>query len=86
LSRDQLMGTVILLASVVGILSYGWLLFFTEWAMLAIQITAFVAVVALLGILAWIGYTLATTPPPEPIQELNSEISEDTAEKPSDKS
>jgi predicted DNA-binding transcriptional regulator len=26
------------------------------------------------GILAWIGYTLATTPPPKPIEEVEKEL------------
>jgi len=30
-----------------------------------------------LGILAWIGYTLATTPPPKPIEEIEKEIEEE---------
>ncbi|MFZ8793387.1 MAG: transcriptional regulator, partial [Acidilobaceae archaeon] len=29
------------------------------------------------GILAWIGYTLATTPPPKPIEEIEKEIEEE---------
>ena len=40
--------------------------------MLIIQMSAFVAVAAVLLIVAWIGYTLATTPPPVPIEELDS--------------
>ena len=27
-----------------------------------------------LGIIAWIGWTLATTPPPKPIEEIEKEI------------
>ena len=56
------------------IVGYGWVLFFTEWTLLLIQITLMVAVVAVLGIIAWIGYTLATTPPPKPIEEIEKEI------------
>jgi len=56
------------------IVGYGWMLFFTEWTLLLIQITLMVAVVAVLGIIAWIGYTLATTPPPKPIEEIEKEI------------
>jgi predicted DNA-binding transcriptional regulator len=33
-----------------------------------------IAVAGLGGILAWIGYTLATTPPPKPIEEIEKEI------------
>jgi predicted DNA-binding transcriptional regulator len=33
-------------------------------------VTAFVAVFLILGILSWIGYTMATTPPPEPLTDI----------------
>ena len=74
MSRDQVIGALILVASVIGIIVYGWILFFTEWTILLLQITGFVAVAAVLGILAWIGYTLATTPPPKPIEEIEKEL------------
>ena len=61
----------------IGIVIYGWVLFFTEWTMLLLQLTGFVAVAAILGILAWIGYTLATTPPPKPIEEIEKELEEE---------
>ncbi len=32
------------------------------------------AVAAVLGILAWVGYALATTPPPKPIEEIEKEV------------
>ena len=74
MSRDQVIGALILAASVIGIIVYGWILFFTEWTILLLQLTGFVAVAAVLGILAWIGYTLATTPPPKPIEEIEKEL------------
>jgi len=61
-----LIGTVILLASVVGIVGYGWLLY--AFPTVVLQVTAFIAVAAILSILAWIGWTMATTPPPIPIE------------------
>ena len=61
----------------IGIIVYGWILFFTEWTLLLLQITGFVAVVTVLGILAWIGYTLATTPPPKPIEEIEKELEDE---------
>ena len=74
MNRDQIIGTLIFAVSVIGIIIYGWILFFTEWTILLLQITGFVAVAAILGILAWIGYTLATTPPPKPIEEIEKEL------------
>jgi len=59
---------VILLGSILGIIVYGVLLFYFPIRIL--EITAFVAVVVLLGILAWIGWTMATTPAPEPMPEM----------------
>jgi predicted DNA-binding transcriptional regulator len=42
-----------------------------------LQVSAFLAVVFALGIMAWIGYTLATTPPPKPIEEVEKEVEEE---------
>jgi predicted DNA-binding transcriptional regulator len=73
-SRDQVVGVVLILVSISIIVGYGWLLFFTEWALLLIQLTLMIAVAAVFGVVAWIGYTLATTPPPKPIEEIEKEI------------
>lgn len=77
MSRDQVIGLLLLIASIAGILIYGWIIFFTDWFLLLLQITGFIAVAGVLGILAWIGYTLATTPPPKPIEEVEKELEEE---------
>jgi len=41
-----------------------------------IAVPVFVAFVAVLFIGAWIGWTMATTPPPKPIEEITTEIEE----------
>jgi predicted DNA-binding transcriptional regulator len=74
LSRDQVIGYLLLAVSAVVIVVYGWLVFLSEYSLLILQITGFVAVAGVFGILAWIGYTLATTPPPKPIEEIEKEI------------
>lgn len=61
MSRDQVIGYLLLVVSVVVIVVYGWLVFMSEYSLLILQITGFVAVAGVFGILAWIGYTLATT-------------------------
>jgi len=58
----------------VGIWLYGWLVFFSPPRTYILQLTAFVAVAAVLGILAWVGYALATTHPPKPIEEIEKEV------------
>jgi predicted DNA-binding transcriptional regulator len=66
-----------MLVSLSIIVGYGWILFFTGWTLLLIQLTLMIAVAAVLGIIAWIGYTLATTPPPKPIEEIEKEIQQE---------
>ncbi|MFQ6134565.1 MAG: transcriptional regulator [Nitrososphaerales archaeon] len=63
---DRLTGVLLLVIGVIGILLYGWLLFFYS-PTLILQLTAFIGVAVILAIVAWIGYTMATTPPPEPL-------------------
>ncbi len=46
-----------------------------------IAIPVLVAFVVVLAIGAWIGWTMATTPPPKPIEEFETEEKEETEEK-----
>lgn len=69
--NDRLLGGAILTGSIAGVIAYFWLLFFSSWALITIQVSAFLAVAAVLFILAWIGYTLTTTPPPIPLEDLD---------------
>jgi len=66
MSKDQTYGAIILAVSVVGIIVYAALLY--AYALVVLQITAFIAVAGVLVIAAWIGYTMATTPPPAPLE------------------
>ena len=74
---DRVVGALILVGSILGILAYFWLVFLSPWVLLTMQLTAFIAVAAVLVIIAWIGYTLATTPPPRPIEEIEKELEEE---------
>jgi len=74
MGRDQVVGALLMVLSVAVIIVYGWIVFFTEWSLLLLQITGFIVVLGVFGILAWIGYTLATTPPPKPIEEIEKEL------------
>jgi VIT1/CCC1 family predicted Fe2+/Mn2+ transporter len=71
-SKDQAIGGAILLVCVVVAVVYLVALF---------GVPVFVAFVAILFIGAWIGWTMATTPPPKPIEEITTEI-EDKKEEP----
>ena len=68
MANDRTVGATIFVASILGIIVYGVLEYYWESQVLAI--TAFLGIALLLGILAWIGYTMATTPPPEPITDI----------------
>ena len=78
--NDRILGAGILLGSILGIGVYFYLVFLSppQWSTLVIQISAFTAVGAILVIVAWIGYTLATTPPPTPLEDLD--IKDETEE------
>jgi len=68
--KDQVIDAVLLIASVIIIIAYIWLLFFPPLVgadIFILKLTGAVAVVGAFAILEWIGYTLATTPPPKPI-------------------
>ena len=72
-----MMGGLILAGSIVGIVVYGWLLL--SYSVLVLQVTAFLAVAAMLGISAWVGWTIATTPPPAPLEMASKPLSTDTS-------
>ena len=89
-SKDQGIGGAILLVCVVVAVLYIVALFgytqiiqpfinigsATEVRFWLIAVPVFVAFVAILFIGAWIGWTMATTPPPKPIEEITTEIEE----------
>ena len=76
--NDKTLGYLILVGSILGIVIYFYLLFLSPWCTLTIHISAMLAVGTMLAIVAWIGYTLATTPPPMPLEELDLGEDENT--------
>src|SRR4030066_1955484 len=86
-SKDQSIGAAILLVCVVLAVFYLVTLFVPSWLSVfgiqatwadvqfwVIAIPVFIAFIAIMGIGAWIGWTMATTPPPKPIEEITSEM------------
>jgi predicted DNA-binding transcriptional regulator len=82
MSSDRALGGGILVGSLAGLVIYFWLVFMSPWSWLTMQVSAFLAVAMVLLIMAWIGYTLATTPPPMPIEDFDfdTEVSEEVSE------
>jgi len=89
-SKDQAIGGVICLVCVlvavfyiVGLFGYELLIqpwlnigSFAEVKFWLIAVPVLVGFVAILAIGAWIGWTMATTPPPKPIEEITTEMEE----------
>ena len=76
--NDKTTGWIILIGSLLGIVIYFYLLFLSPWCWLTIQVSAILAVGGVLLIIAWIGYTLASTPPPMPFEDFEIDTDEDT--------
>jgi len=77
MGRDQLIGWLLVISSLIVVVAYAYILFLTEYSFMLVQLTLMIAVIGVFGILGWIGYTLATTPPPKPIEEIEKEIEEE---------
>jgi len=89
-SKDQAIGGVICLVCVlvavfyiVGLFGYDLLIkpwlnigSFADVRFWLIAVPVLVGFVAILAIGAWIGWTMATTPPPKPIEEITTEMEE----------
>jgi len=89
-NKDQAIGGLIFLICVVVAIGYAITLFFPQhvlgWLeprtvqLWIIAIPVFVAFLALLSVGAWIGWTMATTPPPKPIEEIEAQEEKTAAE------
>jgi lysylphosphatidylglycerol synthetase-like protein (DUF2156 family) len=95
-SKDQAIGWLICLVCVVVAVWYTLTLFFPTVLLGWLEATAvrfwlvaapvFIAFIAILAIGAWIGWTMATTPPPKPIEEIEAETKiEETKEEEEEK-
>ena len=86
-SKDQAIGWIIFLVCAVIALVYtvsvlfprevvdllGWNLSDQSFRLYLVAVPVLIAFVAILAIGAWIGWTMGTTPPPRPIEEIESE-------------
>jgi predicted DNA-binding transcriptional regulator len=92
-SKDQTIGGVIFLLCVIIGIIYVLTLFVPSWLeVFGVEVTAnnvqfwvvaipvFIGFIAIMGIGAWIGWTMATTPPPKPIEEIATETTEEKTE------
>jgi len=85
-SKDQAIGGVIFIVCAIAGLFYVVTLLYPQWLgyfnlkdtgsiqFWIVAVPVLVAFIAIMGIGAWIGWTMATTPPPKPIEEITSEM------------
>ena len=92
MSKDQILGAAITVVCVLLALFYVVTLFYPQWLSLfrvqvqwlsnaqfwVIAIPIFIAFTAVMAIGAWIGWTMATTPPPKPMEDITNEIEKET--------
>ncbi len=90
-SKDQAIGALIFLFCLIVAIGYVIIVAYpqavnqvlgTTWDPSAVQfwavaVVVLVAFLAIMFIGAWIGWTMATTPPPKPIEELEKETAEE---------
>lgn len=60
--KSKTAGILVLVISILAFCGYAYVLFATEWGVIAMQITILIIVGTLATIMAWIGYTMATAP------------------------
>lgn len=75
-NKDEAIGGLICTACIIIAAAYTVALFWPALAPLRLWIVAtpvLIAFLAVLAIGAWIGWTMATTPPPKPIEDLELE-------------
>jgi len=89
-SKDQAIGWIIFLVCAVIALAYtvsmiwpsevtdllGWSMDSLTFRVYLVAVPVLIAFVAVLAIGAWIGWTMGTTPPPRPIEEIETESSD----------
>lgn len=94
MNKDQAVGAAILLLCLLIGVFYVATLFYPQWlSTLGVQVAqsnvqfwviavpVLIAFVAILAIGGWIGWTMATTSPPKPIEELQTETHQKDADK-----
>jgi predicted DNA-binding transcriptional regulator len=54
-------GLSLFISSIISFIVYAYLLLATEWGIIVLRLTVLAGIAAILAVLAWIGYTMATT-------------------------
>ena len=63
MSKRKAVGIIIFLLAISAFLVYAYLLMLSEWSPIVLQLSILMIVGGILGVISWIGYTMATTKP-----------------------
>ena len=63
MGRRKAVGAAIFALSIAGFVAYAYLLMLSEWSPIVLQLSVMMIVGGILGVISWIGYTMATTRP-----------------------
>ena len=61
MSKRRSTGTIIFILSISSFFVYAYLLMLSEWSPIVLQLSVLMIVGGILGVISWIGYTMATT-------------------------
>ncbi len=61
MSRRKAQGVMIFVLAISAFFLYSYLLMLSEWSPIVLQLSLLMIVGGILGVISWIGYTMATT-------------------------
>ena len=63
MSKRRATGIMIFVLCIASFFVYAYLLMLSEWSPIVLQLSILMVVGGILGVISWIGYTMATTKP-----------------------
>ena len=63
MNKRKVMGITIFVLCIGGFFLYAYLLMLSEWSPIVLQLSVLMIAGGILGVIAWIGYVMATTKP-----------------------
>lgn len=66
MDRRKMAGIAIFVSCIAGFFLYAYLLMLSEWSPIVLQLSVLMIAGGVLGVVSWIGYTMATTRPVPP--------------------
>ena len=61
MSKRKAVGIIIFILAISAFFVYAYLLMLSEWSPIVLQLSILMVVGCILGVISWIGYTMATT-------------------------